>query len=176
MNQQPLPVVHRLAPANVERGQACFLKALVGIGPIAQQPVCCPPGHWAVPAQNHLPVGHECLPPTWLLSIIKSFETAFFLQADPEDSGPRRCSQEPRRHCNAWREHEAFHQEPLDFEGAEHSARSHERADTSLTPSYLHERRATRNAQDFPAGCIAGRIPGRTLILTVPGYAPGRPS
>jgi hypothetical protein len=96
VDQQPLPVVYRLAAVNVERGQARFLKALVGVGPIAQQPVGCPLGCRTVPAQDFLPIWHERLPPPLLIFTIQSLQTRFFLQLDLDKAGAECDPRQPK--------------------------------------------------------------------------------
>ena len=56
------PVVHGFATRDVERSEACFLKTVVGVCPVAQQAVGRLPGCRTVPSQDLLPVGHARLP------------------------------------------------------------------------------------------------------------------
>ena len=72
------------------RGEARFLKALIGIGPVPQQPVGSPPGCRTIPAQDFSPIRHECLPPPSRISTMKSLGTRFFLQAPPDQ--PASCA------------------------------------------------------------------------------------
>jgi hypothetical protein len=77
--EQSPPVVNLLATRDFKRGQARFLKALIGVGPIAQQTESGLPCRRPVPTQYLFPVWHERFPPSSLTSTLKSFLSSDFL-------------------------------------------------------------------------------------------------